>query len=93
MQLRLGQKYSRREISNIIGGPTIAYLPYKDRQILCGCFKDNPSLNPQAPEEIVYGPGTKVAETAEMIFRQKSAIPIFVFRSHGHKSPGSPSAG
>ena len=84
MALKIGEKYSRQEISELLGGPTIAYLPYKDGQILCGCFDRSPKWNPGAPEEVVYGPGPIVKETAEMVHRQGSAIPIFLRRSPGN---------
>ena len=50
---------------------------------MCGCFDRSPRLNPDAPEEVVYGLAPIVEETAEMIHRQASAIPIFIRRSHG----------
>ncbi len=83
MEPRIGKRYSRREINKLVGGSTIAYLPHKDGQILCGCFNSSRTLNPDAPEEVVYGTNQKVQEMAEMMSRQTSAIPIFMFRSPG----------
>ena len=83
MNLKVGEKYSRQEISKLLGGSSLAYLPYKEGHIVCGCFDSSRSLNPDAPEEVVYGPGPIVEKTAEMIYRQRSAIPIFIRRSDG----------
>jgi len=84
VKLKMGEKYTRREISRMLGGPTVVYLPYKNSQIVCGCFDCSRSLNPGAPEEVVYGPGPIVEQTAEMVYRQHSAIPIFIRRSVGN---------
>jgi hypothetical protein len=83
MGLKFGEKYSRREISDLLGKSMVAYLPYKDGHILCGCFDRSRRFNPDAPEEVLYGPAPIVEETAEMIYRQGSAIPIFIRRSPG----------
>jgi len=81
MKLNLGQKYSRREISKRIGGSTVAYLPYKDGKVLCGCFDPSPRFNPGAPEEVLFGSGPIVEETAEIISRQGTPIPVFIYRA------------
>ena len=81
MKPKLGQKYSRQTISRMIGGSIVAYLPYKDGEILCGCFNRSRKLNPGAPEEVVLGKGPIVEKTAEMVYHQGTPIPIFIFRS------------
>jgi len=84
MKPEVGQTYSRRAISKMLGGSQIAYLPHKDGQVLCGCFDTSPKLNPGAPTEVFFGQGaTKVEEMAEMIYRQHTAIPIFLRRTPG----------
>jgi hypothetical protein len=65
----------------MIGGSTVAYLPYKDGAILCGCFYRSRRYNPGAPNEVLYGKAPLVEQTAEMVYRQRTAIPIFIFRS------------
>ena len=82
MKPKLGDKYSRQEISQMIGGQLHHYLPFKDGEILCGCFKPSRRWNPGAPEEVVFGRAPIVEETAEMVYRQGTAIPIFIFRTH-----------
>jgi hypothetical protein len=81
MKPKLGQKYSRREISDMVGGSTVAYLPYKAGEVLCGCFDPSPRFNPTAPEEVLFGSGPIVEETAEMVSRQRTPIPIFIYRA------------
>lgn len=80
MALTLGKCYSRREISDMLGGSTIAYLPTAKGRVVCGCFKPEPRWNPGAPEKVVFGPGPKVRQTAELVARQNAPIPIFLFR-------------
>ena len=80
MKALLGRTYSRREISEMIGGSTVAYLPYKDGEILCGCFNQSRRYNPGAPDEVLYGKAPVVEQTAKMVSRQNSYIPVFIFR-------------
>jgi hypothetical protein len=80
MKPTLGHKYSRREISQMIGGSMVAYLPYRDGEILCGCFNQSRRYNPEAPEEVLYGKAPIVEQTAKMVFQQRTSIPIFLFR-------------
>ena len=81
MKPKLGQTYSRVEISEMLGGSSVAYLPYKDGEVVCGCFDPSPKHNPGAPEEVLFGSGPIVEETAEIVNRQSTAIPIFIQRA------------
>ena len=81
MKPKLGQKYSRVEISKMLGGSQVAYLPYKDGEVVCGCFDPSPKHNPRAPTEVLFGSGPIVEETAEIVNRQSTAIPIFIQRA------------
>ena len=84
MKPKLGNTYSRRAISKMLGGSQIAYLPHKDGQIVCGCFDRSSRLNPDAPSEVLVGGGApEVNRTAEVIARQRSAIPVFLRRVPG----------
>jgi hypothetical protein len=79
MQPVFGQKYSRPEISKMLGGSIQTYLPHKDGQVLCGCFDTSPKYNPDAPTEVLYGAGSsKVQRMAEMVRDQHTAIPVFL---------------
>jgi hypothetical protein len=81
MAFKIGQTYSRREISNRIGGDYVSYLPMREGNVVCGCFKKIPQYNPEAPEVITIGRGKgKVEEAARTISRQHEPIPIFLFR-------------
>jgi len=78
MQFIVGKTYSRREISDGLGGSIRSYLPTKAGRVVCGCFKRIPEKNPRAPEEVTIGSfGTEFRLMAE----QDDPIPIFLFRS------------
>ncbi len=81
MKPKLGQKYSRLEISKMLGGSPVAYLPYKDGEVLCGCFDPSPRFNPGAPEEVLFSSGPIVEETAEIVSRQGTPILVFIYRA------------
>lgn len=79
MRPTLGVRYSRLQISQMLGGSIQSFLPTKDRVVVCGCFKREPRWNPDAPEEVVFGPAPMVEAAAERLSRQHEAIPIFLF--------------
>lgn len=83
MTFILREMYSRKEIYKKIGGSMVTYLPNKDGLVLCGCFC--PKSNPKAPAEIlcVKGEGDDVALFAEMVWKQKIPIPVFLRRAPG----------
>lgn len=82
MAFKMGQTYSRREISNNLGGDYVSYLPTRDGKVVCGCFKKIPKYNPEAPEVVTIGRGKggKVEEAARKISQQHEPIPIFLSR-------------
>lgn len=82
MAFKIGQTYSRREISKELGGSYVSYLPMRDGKVVCGCFKKIPKYNPEAPEVVTIGRGKggKVEEAARNISQQHEPIPIFLFR-------------
>lgn len=80
MSFKIGETYSRAQISQQLGGNHRWYLPVKNNKVVCGCFTR--SDNPAAPEEVLFGPGPKRQETAQLVFEQGKrgqAIPIFIF--------------
>lgn len=79
MRPTVGSCYSRRQISQMLGGSIQLFLPTSGGKVVCGCFKREPRWNPDAPEEVVFGPGPRVEAVAETISRQREAIPIFMF--------------
>jgi hypothetical protein len=89
MKLTFGKRYSRSEISEMMGGSIQAYLPFKDGRVTCGCFRVEETLNPGAPEEVLFGRVPimpDVEKSAEMVSEQgKSgeAVPVFIFKAKG----------
>jgi hypothetical protein len=81
MQFTVGKTYSRREISDALGGSMVSYLPNKDGRIVCGCFKPIPEKNPQAPEKVTIGRVDR--NEPHLVSRQAEPIPVFLFRSRG----------
>jgi hypothetical protein len=83
----VGSTYSRQEIHDILGGSVRAYLPYLNGRVVCGCFDPSDKMNPNAPEEILFGEphdAPLIDETADMVFQQGKDgddIPVFLKES------------
>lgn len=74
---RVGEYYTRTEISLEFGDKVQTYLPQKDDRIEAGCF--TLSLNPKAPREIQVGNGPEVVEKAKLLTEQSMPIiPVFI---------------
>jgi hypothetical protein len=80
MSFAIGKRYSRREISNMLGGNMRSYLPTRQGVVVCGCFHRSDKLNPDAPDEIVFGCGPDVIRGAERVASQRQPIPVFLFK-------------
>lgn len=82
----LGETYTRDEIHDQLGGSKQAYLPVSNGRVVCGCFNPLPAMNPNAPEEILFGEEYDtpiIDETALQVFQQGQAgeaIPVFLKR-------------
>lgn len=74
----LGQKYTRREISQLLGGSEIEYLPTENKSVVCGCFTLD--HNPEAPNIIIPGTGKVIEREAKIFCEQQHPIPIFLKR-------------
>ncbi len=85
MSFRIGNTYSRRQISDVLGGQLQDYLPTCDGRVVCGCFKPEKRWNPDAPGEVVFGSGPRVERAARLAVATDEPIPIFIFT----KSSGS----
>jgi hypothetical protein len=86
MQFKTGQTYSRKIISDSLGGSIHHYLPFKYGRVVCGCFEANARYNPDAPEKVTYGPGPIVEDSAKRVREQGNqgeSIPVFLFRDKG----------
>ena len=82
MSFEMHKTYSREEITKIVGGQPRDYLPTRDGRVVCGCFRREPSWNPDAPHKITFGEGdgenSRVLRAAEIVASQSDAIPIFI---------------
>jgi putative zinc finger/helix-turn-helix YgiT family protein len=81
-QFTVGRRYSREEISDKLGGSRVAYLPFKDGRVVCGCFRPDPEYNPNAPEEILLDEGPVIQESAKLVSEQQEPIPVFLFKGN-----------
>jgi hypothetical protein len=87
LSLEIGLSYTRQQISDLLGGSVRAYLPFTGGKVVCGCFDPSDAMNPNAPEEVLFGEPHEapvVSETARMVFRQGqegTAIPVFLKRT------------
>jgi hypothetical protein len=79
----VGRTYSRREISDAVGGSIRLYLPTNGGRVVCGCFNRAPQYNPGAPEVVTFGEGEVVERNAELVSQQPDPIPVFISRSGG----------
>ena len=80
MDFIVGHTYARTEISSVLGGEMMSYLPQRDGCIVCGCFVPTQGKDPKAPEEVLAGTGPVVESKAEMLRVQERAIPVFLER-------------
>jgi hypothetical protein len=81
---KLGQTYTRQEISHALGGSIQLYLPSSGGRVVCGCFKRDARLNPGAPEVVTFGKGEYVEGNAELLAREADPIiPVFLFQASG----------
>jgi len=74
----LGHKYTRKAISEILGGSEVEYLPTENKRVVCGCFTLD--HNPKAPNIIMPGTGKVIQREAKMFCEQDYPVPIFIKR-------------
>ncbi len=79
MSFTVGQRYSRRDISKVLGGSIQSYLPTVKCQVVCGCFKPTAKKNPDAPEKVTIG---TIGRPEPWLVAKQDAIPIFLFRAN-----------
>jgi len=73
-----GQCYTRKKISEVLGGGTRDFFPHKKGYVVCGCFKKE--LNPDAPVEVLPGNTDNIRRRGEVFATQREAVPIFLKR-------------
>jgi hypothetical protein len=82
MNLDRNKNYTRTDIQKIVGGEIQTYLPQKNGQILAGCFCKE--LNPDAPNQIQAGKGSKIYGKARLLSEQPETI-FLVFIKNNEK--------
>lgn len=77
-ELEVGKIYTHDFICKMFGGDAKSgtYLPQRQQTIVCGCFTS--TMNPDAPECVLVGNGTRVLAKAEKLAAQDGAIPVFL---------------
>jgi hypothetical protein len=75
---RLGESYTRKQISEQVGGNPMSYLPDVDGRVVAACLK--PDINPAAPSVIVVGRGSAREQAADLLVRQGTPVPVFLRR-------------
>jgi hypothetical protein len=84
MSLQIGRIYTRQEISDLLGGSIQAYLPVANGRVVCGCFFRSEAMNPNAPEEVLFGTSgdsRDINKSADLVFQQGQqgeAVPVFL---------------
>jgi hypothetical protein len=76
---KLGELYSREEISHMFGGSSWTYLPRDRGDVVSGCFRTD--LNPKAPDEVLVGYGKLRVSSAKRLVEQDTPIPVFIQRA------------
>jgi hypothetical protein len=74
--MKKGKSYTRREISDILGGDPQSYLPHVDGRVVCACLKQ--SMNPGIPDTILVGNRPNVIRYARAFSEQIEFIPVFI---------------
>lgn len=89
MQLEIGATFTRQQISEMLGGSPVSFLPVSGGRVVCGCFVQGPKMNPHAPEEVLFGTAGEspdINKSADLVFRQGQegeAVPVFLKRGPG----------
>lgn len=76
---KLGEFYSREEISHMFGGNPRTYLPRDGGDVVSGCLRTD--LNPKAPDEVLVGHGKLRVSSAKRLVAQSKPIPVFLQRA------------
>ncbi len=74
--LTMGQRYTREEIHDLLGGGVQGYLPHKNGRVVAGCF--GLKMNPEAPNVVLVGSGPQTMRWAKVLCKQEYPIPMFI---------------
>lgn len=72
----IGQAYTRKQISDRLGGNTQAYLPQVNGRVVCACLRTD--LNPDAPNTVLVGAGKGIERAGAVLASQKELMPVFI---------------
>lgn len=71
--------YTRREITDSLGGGVQDYLPHRDGHVVCACLSHE--LNPDAPFVVLVGTGPEIVRWGKVFAEQREFVPVFVKRA------------
>jgi hypothetical protein len=71
--------YTRREISDKLGGGVQDYLPHADGRVVCACLSRE--YNPDAPHVILPGTGPDIVRWGDVFAHQRDFVPVFLKRA------------
>lgn len=74
--MKIGDIFTRSEISKLLGGSEVPYAPTKNGKVTCLCL--DPERNPKAPEAILPGTGEGIERTRDQVISQKGPFPTFL---------------
>ena len=78
---RRGEVYSRKVISEHLGGSHIPFAPTVKGRVKCICL--DPARNPLAPEKVFVGSGPGIERMAKQVAEQKGPFPTFLKQAPG----------
>jgi hypothetical protein len=73
---RIGCFYSRNEISSVLGGGTVWYIPTVNKKVVAVCVRKD--LNPRAPEIVYCGRGILIESTGKILASETAPVRVFV---------------
>lgn len=75
----LRRLYTRREISDALGGGVQGYLPHVNGKVVCACLADE--YNPDAPFVVLPGTGPDIVRWGKVFAAQREFVPVFLKRA------------
>ncbi|HID69162.1 MAG TPA: hypothetical protein EYP35_01575 [Desulfobacterales bacterium] len=76
---KIGERYTRDEIYDFVGGSKQSYLPTKNRIVTCICLSKE--MNPDAPHIILAGQGKIIFRSAKWLVSHGNKLPVFIKES------------
>jgi hypothetical protein len=78
MAFKPGQRYTRDQIHDAVGGSKEKFLPHVGGAVVAGCF--DPIKNPMAPQVVLPGSTPDRQRWASVFAGQRAGVPCFVKR-------------